>query len=323
MRLVHRCALLAWLLTALSCLAPPPSHAAGSAVPPEVSAILDKIYSFDLDDATQAARRFQREHPDDPLGFLLEGEALWWRIWCSSAEYKWGMIDVRHRPKLDADHRYFELATRAYSLAIAQNRSQESAANYFYAGMGDALAARLYALRGENRATARVGVRARQNFLRALELDRDCADADFGLGLYNYYVDTLGSLARMLRFFTGIPGGSKQDGVRQLEAAIASGALTPTLARIYLALNLHRYDQRYARALGVLQPVAAKYPGNPLFQLMIADLHAKLGHWDQALAHYRAAAALPVADAECKSRIQSLADSASAAVASLQGSHKQ
>jgi len=318
---MHRCVLLAWFLTALSCLAPPASRAAGSGVPPEVSAILDKIYSFDLESATQAAQRLQRENPDDPLGFLLEGEASWWRIWCDSAEYKWGMTDVRHRPKLDADQRYFELARRAYSLAVAQNRGHESAATYFYAGMADALAARLYALRGENRATARVGVRARQNFLRALELDPECADADFGLGLYNYYVDTLGSIARMLRFFTGIPGGSKHDGVRQLETAIASGSLTPNLARIYLALNLHRYDQRYSRALEVLSPVAEKYPGNPLFQLMIGDLHAKLGHSDQALSHYRAAVALPVADGDCRARIQALAGSASSAVAGLQASH--
>jgi hypothetical protein len=323
MRLLHRSVFFALVLGAVSCLTCPFTRADGAGVPPEVSVVLDKIYSFDLDGATEGARSWQREHPDDPLGFLLEGEALWWRIWCTSAEYKWGMTDVRHRAKLDADQHYFELAGKAYSLAVTQNRGHESAVTHFYAGMADALAARLYALRGENRATARVGVRARQNFLRATELDRECTDADFGLGLYNYYVDTLGSLARMMRFFMGIPGGSKQEGVRQLDAAIRSGSLTPMLARIYLALNLHRYDQQYARALEILSPVADKYPGNPLFQLMIGDLHAKLGHKDQALSHYRVATSLPVADADCRARIQALAASASSAVANYEASHSK
>jgi tetratricopeptide (TPR) repeat protein len=298
------------------------SGASREAVSSDVSGVLDKIYSFRLDAAEEDARRLQREHSDDPLGFLLEGEALWWRIWCTSADFKWGMIDVRRRSKIASDRHYFDLAAKAYSLAVAQNHEHESAASYFYAGMADAQAARLYALRGENRATARLGVRARQNFLHALELDTEMADADFGLGLYNYYVDTLSSLAKMLRFFMGIPGGSKQEGLRQLERAMSSGALTSTTARIYLALNLHRYDQRYARALEVLAPVAEKYPGNPLLQLMIGDLHAKLGHKEKALSHYRAAAAVPVADGDCRARMQVLAASASAAVAGQEDPHK-
>ena len=315
MHFLHRCISLTVLLAAL-CLAPSASQASNIGLSPEVSAIVDKIYSFDLDAAREDAHRFQREHPDDPLGYLLEGEALWWNIFCTSADFKWGMTDARHRPKLESDQHYFDLAVKAHALALEHTRHGESAEMYFYAGLADAFAARLYALRGENRAAARAGVRGRQSFLRALELDPHLADADFGLGLYNYYVDTLSSFARMLRFFMGIPSGSKQEGVRQLERAISSGALTPTVARIYLALNLHRYDQQYARALEFLAPVAQKYSSNPLFQLMIGDLQAKLGHKDRALLHYGAAAALPLADADCRKRIQTLAHSAAAVAGS-------
>jgi tetratricopeptide (TPR) repeat protein len=176
----------------------------------------------------------------------------------------------------------------------------------FYAGMADAAAARLYALRGENRNAARAGVRAREHFLRAKTLDVSLADADMGLGLYNYYVDTLSAMARVLRFFMGIPGGSKQEGVRLLEHAIAEGVLTPNLARFYLALNLHRYDLQYEKALGVVGPLAEKYPANPLFQLARGDLYAKLGRKELALACYRAAGALLVPDAECQVRVREL-----------------
>lgn len=282
------------------------TRASQLSLPPEAPAILEKIYSFDLEGAQEAAKQMQKERPDHPLGYLLESDALWWRFWCTAAEFRYGMNDARRRSKLPADQHYLELATTASSLASKELQQKESAGMQFYAGMADAAAARLYSLRGENRNTARYGVRAREHFLRAKALDPSLADADFGLGLYNYYVDTLSAMARILRFFMGIPGGSKQEGVRLLEHAISDGTLTPNVARFYLAMNLHRYDQQYERALTIIGPLAEKYPSNPLFQLARGDLYAKLSRKQQALQCYRAAAALSVSDPECQARIQLL-----------------
>jgi len=295
----------ALVLLLLSLFTAPPGFAKLT-LPPETPAVLDKIYSFDIAGAVEAAKRMEQDRPDHPLGYLLESEALWWHIWCASAEFKYGMTDARRRAKYGADHRYLELAAKASSVAEAQSKQRENGEMQFYAGMADAAAARLYALRGENRNAARAGVRAREHFIRAKTLDASLADADMGLGLYNYYVDTLSAMARVLRFFMGIPGGSKQEGVRLLENAIADGVLTPNVARFYLALNLHRYDLQYEKALRVISPLAEKYPANPLLQLARGDLYAKLGRKEQALACYRAAGALVVPDAECQIRVREL-----------------
>lgn len=275
-------------------------------LPQGASQAIDHIYSFDTDVAVADAQRLQREQPDHPLGYLLEAEALWWKIWCTSAEFKYGMTDARRRRKLAADQHYVDLAAKASSIAMAQLKDRETAEMQFYAGMGDAFVARLYGLRGENRATARSGVRARAHFLRAIKLDPNLTDAEFGLGLYNYYVDTLSAIAKFLGFFMGLPSGNKREGIHQLEDDIAKGVLTPSAARFYLAQNLHRYDQQYEKALGIIGPLAEKYPSNPLFQLARGDLFAKLGRKELALACYRAAAALRIQDAECRTRIQDL-----------------
>jgi hypothetical protein len=233
-----------------------PARGAELNVAPGVHAVLDQIYSGELEAALAGAQRLEQEQPEHPLGYLLEGEALWWRIWCTSAEFKYGMTYPRHRAKLAADQHYLDLAAKVSLLAQAQASRNDSAEMQFYAGMGDALAARLYGLRGENRAGARAGVRARDHLLRAIALDPNLVDADFGLGLYNYYADTLSAAARVLRFFMGIPGGNKQEGIRQLEHAIADGKLTSPEARFYLAISLHNYDQKYARALELAAPLA-------------------------------------------------------------------
>ncbi len=291
-----------------------PLRGAKLSLPPAAYAVADQIYAGDLEAALEGARRLERDQPEHPLGYLLEGEAVWWKIWCTSAEFKYGMSYARHRAKFSADQHYLDLAAKVSSLAEAQSALHDSAEMQFYAGMGDALAARLYGLRGETRNAARAGVHAREHFLRALALDPSLADADLGLGLYNYYADTLSAAARVLRFFMGIPGGNKQDGIQQLERAIAEGVLTPPEARFYLAITLHNYDQKYEQALQVAGPLAEKYPSNPLFQLIRGDLYAKLGRKESAAECYRAAAALPVRDPECRAHIRDLVRASLAAV---------
>src|SRR5215472_4208887 len=287
---------------------PPMAAAAGSlSLPPATMGILQEIYSGRFDLAIPQAQALQREQPQHPLGYLLETEARWWQVWCFAAEYKYGMTLPRHKDRQPSDQAYLELAAKAESLATTSLAQQETAEMHFYAGMAEAQMARMYSLRGENRATARVGVRAREHFLKALALDPSLVDADLGLGLYNYYVDTLSTVARVLRFFMGIPGGSKEEGIRQLRQAMERGQLTQVEARFFLAINLHNYDQKYEEALAVITPLVEKYPGNPIFLLARGDLYGKLARKSQAMDDYHAAEKGNFGSAECRLKIQQLA----------------
>ena len=287
-------------------LAPGCSGAGNLSLPPGTDAILEHIYSGRMDLAIPEAQALERAQPEHPLGYLLEAEARWWQIWCLSGEYKYGMTLPRHRGKAPGDQAYLDVVAKAEGLAEAALAKHESAEMHLYAGMAGGLAARMYGLRTENRAAARAGVRAREHFLRALALDPTMADADMGLGLYNYYVDTLSTIARVLRFFMGIPGGSKEDGIRQLQLAIDHGQLTRELARYYLAINLHLFDQKYEQALQVATPLVEKYPENPIFRLVRGDLYGKLGRKELAIADYRAAAAAQINDTACQKKIAQL-----------------
>ncbi|MGA2430867.1 MAG: hypothetical protein ABSH13_20390 [Candidatus Acidiferrum sp.] len=305
-------ALLVLLAATLSTAAP--LRCAKLDLSPAASRVIDEIYSGDLAAAVEGAHRLQQDQPNHPLGYLLEGEAMWWKVWCTSAEFRYGMSYPRHRAKLATDQHYLDLAVKATSLAEAQLALHDSAEMQFYAGMGDALQARMYGLRAETRNAARAGVHARERLLRAVALDPELADAYLGLGLYNYYADTLSAVARVLRFFMGIPGGTKQEGIEQLQSAIAEGVLTPPEARFYLAILLHNYDQKYEQALQIAGPLADKYPSNPLFQLIRGDLYAKLGRRELAAESYRAAAELRVNDPECNAHIRSLIQASLAAI---------
>lgn len=288
------------------------------ALPREARAGLDTLYGGDPDAAIEIFRRIETSQPDSPLGYLLEGEARWWKIFCGTLEFRWGQLEAAHREPAREDDAYLNLADKAVSLAESQLHQKETAELHLYAGMGYALRAKLVSLRNERRATARAGVSSREHFLRAKELDAKLADADTGLGLYNYYVDTLSAIARILRFFMGIPGGDKQVGIAQLENAMERGEITAVDARFYLSKNLRTYDQQYERAAVVLEPLTVRYPHNAIFALMLGNLNALLNRKEKAVANYRIALeisqTMPATDPECKARVIAMANTGLAMV---------
>lgn len=299
----------------LSVLALASPVVAAPPIPQEAKEGLRRLYTGEPDAAIDIFRGMQRAQPQHPFGYLLEANARWWKMYCEACEIKWNLIDAWKRERAPGDDEYLALADNAIRLAEAQLKRTPAAEMHFYAGMGLALKARLHALRDERRPTARAGVKAREHLLAALRLDPQLADAYLGLGLYNYYVDSLPGIVKMLRFFMGIPGGSKKEGLAQLEKAIATGQWTQAEARFYLAKNLRNFEEKYAQAIEIITPMVEQYPRNPLFHLLLADFHAKLNHRDEATASFRTALQLVNNQSTpCAARIRKVA---SAALASL------
>ncbi len=301
----------AWLTFAFAA----PSCSAQSVVLPTLASdALNKIYTGDPDAAIPLAQELQREHADDPLGYLIEGEARWSILFCAACEIKWGMVDAWKREKNtiaadseSADATYLAVADKAIALAEARIARSNAAVDHLYAGMGYALKARLYGLHAEGRAVARAGVAARQEFLKALEIDPQMADAQTGIGLYNYYVDSLAGYVKVLRFFMGIPAGNKQLGIQQLETGAKDGVLLKVTARFHLAKNLRDYDFDYARADATLAPLVEQYPQNSVFVLVYANLKLELGQNAEAEKYLHDATKLTVANSDCAARTKQIA----------------
>jgi hypothetical protein len=217
-------------------------------LPPEAKEAIDRMYLGEPARAIALAHKLEEARPDHPLGYLIEADVLWWNIYCKWSERKYNTIDAwsHPRPADDDDDADLALADKVARLAEADIAKSDTAEMELYAGLGYASRARLLGLRYEKMPVARAGVEARKHLLRCLELDPNMADAYLGLGLYNYYVDTLSTLARVLRFFMGIPGGDKREGLRELEIASTKGELTSLEARFNMAKSLRNYDRDYA-----------------------------------------------------------------------------
>lgn len=286
-----------------------PGRGAGITLSPDAAKALHQIYNGDTDAAIATARGVEQTQPDSPVGYLLEDEAQWWKMYCSSCEMKWGMLDAWKRGKKPEDESYFALADKAIQLARAQIAKSDTADMHVYVAIGFALKARLFSLRDQKRDIAHAGVAARSECLRALQLDPDMADATAALGLYSYYVDTLSGIAKVLRFFMGIPGGDKQEGIRQMKIGMESATFLAVDSRFYLAKNLRTYDRNYDEAAQIAEPLATGYPRNPVFLLLLGNLNTELGRNAKATEYFRAAQSAPIADPGCAARTHDLASS--------------
>lgn len=288
-----------------------PVRATGVTLSPQAQQALDRIYSGDPDTAISIAKEMEVSQPDYPLGFLIEGEARWWKRYCAACEIKYGIYDAWKHSKESDDSAYFALTDKVISLAEAQLAKSDTAEMHTYAGLGWALKVRVYGLRGENRNAAHAGVNGREEMLAALKLDPQMADATAALGIYDYYVDTLSPIVKLLRIFMGIPGGDKALGLRQMEVGMNQGSFLAVDIRFILARSLRTYDQKYEQALSVATPLAARYPQNPIFQLLLGNLNVELGRNAKAAEYFHAVLASSEVDADpaCAARVRDLANS--------------
>jgi hypothetical protein len=262
-------------------------------LPPQAAQAVDKMYAGDPDSAIALLHRYEAGRPNDPLPYAIEAEARWWKIYCDADEIKWGMIDSQKRRKKPEDDSYFALADRVIALAQAAIEQHDTSDNHLYAGIGYALKTRLYGLRSEYRNAAKNGVASRAEFLRALELDPNNADASVGIGFYNYYVATLSPVVKLLRIVMGVPAGNKEEGIKQVQAGAEHGVLLAADARFYQARNLRTYEHEYGEALAVAEPLVLLYPRNAIFLLLVGNLNVELGRKTKAAEYFNSVLNLP------------------------------
>jgi tetratricopeptide (TPR) repeat protein len=243
---------------------------------------LRRIYDHILDARfEQADAELERACGPAPVEacHVLAATALWWRIQLDPAS-------------LDLDEEFTAAVATAIEAAQAwADRAPDDAEAWFY--LGGAYAARVQwrVLRGQKLSAARDGKRIKQALERSIQLDPDLHDAYFGLGMYKYYADIAPAAAKILRFLLLLPGGDKDEGLRDMLRARARGRLLQGEADYQLHIIYLWYERQTPRALELLEGLEHRYPGNPLFLAQIAeiqdvyqhDITASLATWRRLL----------------------------------------
>ena len=210
---------------------------------------------------------------------VLGAASLWWRIY------------------LDADNRSLDqqfLARITDVIAHGEDwvtREPERAEAWFYLGAAYGARVDFHAERAEYLAAARDGKRIKNALEKALSLDPDMQDANFGIGMYEYYADIAPAVLKLFRWLLALPGGDKVKGLRQMQQTRNLGTVMRSEAAYQLHLIYLWYEKNPDGAIALLQELRARHPHNPLFQQNIAEVHdVYRGDRLAALAAYRALA---------------------------------
>jgi tetratricopeptide (TPR) repeat protein len=253
---------LAALATLAAAAGPPPARLAEAA---RLAAVYDLILDAAFDAA--AAETALACGPAPPLACqLLDVTALWWRIQLDEQSTS---LDAEFARKVDA-----AIATGD---AWTEDEPQRAEA-WFYLGAAYGARVQWRVLRAERLAAARDGKRIREALEHALALDPSLHDARFGIGLYKYYADIAPAVARVFRFLLLLPGGDREEGLRDMVLAREHGTLLRGEADYQLHWIYFWYEEQPLRGLAVLEHLRARYPHNPLFAQRVAEVEIEYFH---------------------------------------------
>jgi len=257
------------LVAATTVAAPqPPTPLVAAEHDPEYRAALDLLYDGRGAECQARLAALEAKHPDDPVPVYLQALALEWAL--------------EQRPEsTELDRAVEQAAERAWTAADARLRKDGSDARARFArGAASGVRSRYHLFRLHRAEAARAAAQMREDLLLARARDPQDADVQFGLGLYDYYVDVLPRFARVLRFLAGLPSGNRARGLAAIARAARSARLHAVEAQAQL-YEIHAfYEDDPDRAAEEMEALVRHYPGWPLWPLKLAEhLRDRLGDY--------------------------------------------
>jgi len=231
----------------------------GITAAPAIARAYDLILDADFD---QLKKTLPATCPPAPAVACrgLEALSLWWQI----------QLDLVNH---SLDTAFLNAANTAITEAERWTASEPQRAEaWFYLGAAYGARAQFHVYRVDRIAAARDGKRIKEALERALALDPTMHDAEFGIGMYRYYAGVAPAIFRFLRFFLLLPGGDREGGLAQLERAGTMGILVRGEAQFQIHVLYLWYEHKSREALALIRGLQQRYPHNPLFHQIEAEI---------------------------------------------------
>ena len=238
----------------------------------------DLIYDADFAAADAELGRACGSAPSEACD-VIRSASLWWQVYLDLDSHR---LDQTFLARND------DTITRCDRWTA---REPDRAEAWFYLGAAYGSRVQYHAQRSEFLSAARDGKRIKNALEKALSIDSQLQDANFGIGMYEYYADTVPTVLKFLRWLMLLPGGNRAKGLQQMIQTRNLGVLMKSEAAYQLHFIYLWYEKSPTTALALLEELRARYPHNPMFLLNIAQVHETYSNdRPSALASYRALA---------------------------------
>ena len=235
---------------------------------------LEALYRLDFDLADAKFKDIDRLHPEHPAGpFYLAGR--YWLEFSQSADLPGTAATLEPDFNASIDR----ALARARTMYRADKDDPE--ANY-YLGV-------VYGMRGRWQLFKRQWLRAAANGYKGYKFLRrtaavapDYYDAFLGLGMYEYYSDTLPRIIKLGAFL--FTRGDKQRGLDYVRLAIEKGRYNVVEAQLFLVALYTGYEHTPEKAFPIIRALRSRWPENPLFAQLEVVARVDARDWSGAIA---------------------------------------
>jgi tetratricopeptide (TPR) repeat protein len=221
------------------------------------------LYSWEFNQAEGLFLDIVKQQPQDPIGYFYLSMVTWSQL----AAGFWSPEVVEE---------FLKRTQKTISIAKKQIQYNEAnSATYFFLGGALGFKGRLQLMQHRYLSAYFLAAEAIEAFHKSLKRDPDNKDVLFGLGIYDYYTDTLSGVLRFLTYLL-LHRGDKEEGLRKLHTAAAEARYSSIEAKSYLAYIYLFLESDLKKARILTQELAERFPNNPRFRFLLGVTYVQL-----------------------------------------------
>jgi tetratricopeptide (TPR) repeat protein len=230
------------------------------------------LYHLKYEEARQLFERYTAQNPKDPAGYFYKTAADWWQL---AQQFDKKLPEIEKR--LEAD--FQDTVRVAEALEESTKDKKIKALAHLYGGGAEGLKGRWLVTQGRYVKAYFLGKSGNKQLKQALEYDPELYDAYLGLGIYDYYTDTLPGIKKVLANL--FIHGDKKRGLKEIHLAIEKGQHAPVEAMMFL-IEIYTWQERTPeRALSYAQQLHHEFPHSPAMHLAEIIEYYELHQWER------------------------------------------
>lgn len=233
------------------------------------------LYQLQYEKARNLFDDYAKSHPQDPAGYFYKTATDWWQL-AQDFDFKLPKIEER----LEQDYEDTVRVGRA-ALDSAANDHERGLACLYWGG-AEGLNGRWLVTQKEWRRAYFMGRRGNNLLHRALHYDPTLYDAYMGIGIYDYFTDTLsgvvGALAHLLIH------GDRKRGLEELQLAINKSEHARVESMIFLIEIYTSEEHTPEKALPLTLELHREFPTSPAMHLAEIMAYYGMKSWPEVTA---------------------------------------
>jgi tetratricopeptide (TPR) repeat protein len=232
------------------------------------------LYQARYDKADELFDQYTKTHPKDPAGYFYKTANNWWEL---AQKLDYDLPDVQKR----FEENYEKTIAVAQALSDAAPSDKVKSRALLYWGGAEGLKGRWLVTQGQWVKAYFRGKSGNHLLRQSIELDPEQYDASLGLGIYDYFTDTLPGVEGVLAYF--LIHGDKQRGLNELQLAIDKSEHARVEAMMFLIEIYTSEENTPEKALPLALALHEEFPKSPAMYMTSISVLYQMKKWPEMM----------------------------------------